>query len=166
MAREKFDEDPAAARALIDQAHDESKRALVELRDLAKGIHPTALTDRGLPGALPGLADRSPVPVDVRVDVPVRPSPSIEGMAYFIVSEALANVAKHGGATRATVEVASRGDHLTIRVSDDGVGGADPAAGSGLRGLAERAATVDGTLTVSSPVGGPTIVEVDLPCGW
>ncbi len=96
-----MDSDPDAARLLLDQAHEEAKRAIAELRDLARGIHPVALTDRGLPGAVPGLAARAPIPVDVRVDVADRPVPAIEGIAYFVVSEALTNVAKHAAATRA-----------------------------------------------------------------
>jgi len=165
MAREKFDSDPEQSRRLIDEAHGEAKRALVELRDLAKGIHPTALTDRGLPGAVPALADRSPVPVAVHVDLTARPPASIEGMAYFIVSESLTNVAKHARATRASVDIRESAGRMTIVITDDGIGGADPLSGSGLRGLAERAASVDGRFEVSSPLGGPTVIRVELPCG-
>jgi signal transduction histidine kinase len=163
MAKAKFDSDPTAARAMLDEAHDEAKRAIVELRDLARGIHPVALTDRGLPGAIPGLADRAPFHVDVHVDVPDRPSPAVEGIAYFIVAEALTNVAKHSDARSSAVEVVRHGDRLSVTVSDDGRGGADVAVGSGLRGLAARAASVDGTFTVTSPVGGPTVVRAELP---
>jgi signal transduction histidine kinase len=164
LAKSKFDSDPDAARALLDEAHEEAKRALVELRDLARGIHPVALTDRGLPGAIPGLAARAPLPVDVRVDLPERPSPAIEGIAYFFVAEALTNIAKHAGATRASVVIDQNGDRLRVTVTDDGTGGADASTGTGLRGLADRVAAVDGTFTVDSPVGGPTSVRADLPC--
>jgi signal transduction histidine kinase len=164
LAKSKFDTDPEAARALLDEAHEEAKRALTELRDLARGIHPVALTDRGLPGAIPGLADRAPFPVDVDVDVPDRPTPAIEGIAYFIVSEALTNVAKHSGATHAAVTIGRGGDQLVVTISDDGTGGANALTGTGLRGLADRVAAVDGTFTVDSPIGGPTVVRAVLPC--
>lgn len=164
MARSKMDTDPEAARRLLDEAHEEAKRAIAELRDLARGIHPVALTDRGLPGAVPGLAARAPFPVDVRVDVADRPVPAIEGIAYFVVSEALTNVAKHADATRAQITVVRQGPRLHVDVRDDGRGGARPALGSGLRGLADRVAAVDGTFEVDSPVGGPTVIRADLPC--
>lgn len=164
MAKEKMDTDPAGAKALVEEAHQEAKRAIVELRDLARGIHPVALGDRGLPGAIPAMASRCAIPVDVEVDVPRRPSPSIEGMAYFIVSECLTNAVKHSGASRVKVRVVQHSGLLSIEVTDDGVGGARPADGSGLRGLADRAASVDGHLDVSSPAGGPTVVRAELPC--
>lgn len=164
MAREKLDSDPEAARALIDEAHLEAKRALVELRDLARGIHPVALSDRGLPGAIPALASRVAIPVEIRVDVPVRPAPSIEGMAYFIVSECLANATKHSNADRIAVDVVQEGPRLIVEVRDNGTGGARAVNGSGLRGLEDRARSVDGTFQVSSPVGGPTVIRVELPC--
>ena len=124
-AREKLDTDPAGAQRLVEDAHHEAKQALVELRDLARGIHPAVLTDRGLDAALSSVAARSPVPVHLTVDVPRRPSPTIEGIAYFVVSEALTNVAKHADATRAAVTVARRGDRLLVEITDDGHGGAD-----------------------------------------
>jgi signal transduction histidine kinase len=164
MARAKFDSDPEAARALLEEAHEDAKRAIAELRDLARGIHPVALTDRGLPGAIPGLADRAPFPTEVRVDVAQRPVPAIEGIAYFVVSESLTNIAKHSGGTRARILVVRQADRLIVEISDDGRGGADLRAGTGLRGLADRVAAVDGTFVVDSPVGGPTIVRADLPC--
>ena len=167
LARERLDEDPEGARRLIDHAHEESKRAIAELRDLARGIHPVALSDRGLPGALPALAGRCAIPVDVHVAVATderRPPSSLEGIVYFIVSECLANTVKHASATRASVRVVQRDGWLIVDVDDDGVGGADLSLGSGLRGLAERASSVDGSLTLSSPVGGPTRVHVELPC--
>jgi signal transduction histidine kinase len=164
MARAKMDEDPDAARALVSRAHDDAKQALAELRNLARGIHPAVLTDRGLDAALSALAARSPVPVSVRVQLAQRPSPTIEAVAYFVVAEALTNIAKHAGATRADVVVWQAGDRLRVDVSDDGRGGADPAAGTGLAGLAGRIAAVDGTLHLSSPQGGPTRLFVELPC--
>jgi len=164
MARQKLDTDPDAARALLDEAHREAKIALVELRDLARGIHPVALSDRGLPGAIPAIASRCAIPVDVQVDVPIRPAASIEGMAYFIVSECLANAAKYSKATRASVRVRQDATRLHIEITDDGLGGAEPMNGSGLRGLADRAASVDGTFQVWSPLGGPTTIRAELPC--
>jgi len=164
MAREKFAAEPDAARELLDEAHVEAKRAIAELRDLARGIHPAVLTDRGLDAALSALAGRSPVPVEVTVRLPGRPPPEVESIAYFVVAEALTNAAKHGGAGAASVRVERAGDVLVVEVGDDGRGGADP-AGAGLRGLADRCAAVDGTLTVVSPPGGPTTVRAELPCG-
>jgi signal transduction histidine kinase len=164
MAREKLASDPDKARELLDDAHAEAKQALVELRNLARGIHPAVLTDRGLDAALSAIAARSPVPVDLRVDVGPRPDTNVESVAYFVVSESLTNVAKHSGATRASVQVARRGNRLVIEVTDNGRGGADPDLGTGLAGLRDRIAGVDGWFHVSSPVGGPTTLLVELPC--
>jgi signal transduction histidine kinase len=163
-ARAKFASDPAAAEAIVGQAHEQAKEALTELRNLVRGVHPPVLSDRGLDAALSGLAALSPVPVTVRVDLPKRPSAGVEAIAYFVVAEALTNVAKHARAGHATVTVTESDDLLTVAVSDDGIGGADP-AGQGLSGLAARAAGVDGHLMVTSPAGGPTVIEVTLPCG-
>ncbi len=163
-ARAKFATDPQAAAELVDQAHDQAKAALAELRNLVRGVHPPVLSDRGLDAALSGLAALSPVPVTVRVDLPVRPSAAVEAIAYFVVAEALTNVAKHARASQAQVEVTGADGALTLLVTDDGAGGADP-AGQGLSGLAARVAGVDGRLRVTSPVGGPTTIEVVLPCG-
>ena len=163
-AQEKFDTDPEGARALLDDAHREAKQALVELRDLARGIHPAVLTDRGLDAALSAVAGRSPVPVRLSIDVGQRPDPTIEGIAYFVVCEALANVAKHADARRAAVTVARRGTQLLVEITDDGHGGADETAGSGLVGLRDRVEGVDGWMHLSSPVGGPTTLLVELPC--
>jgi signal transduction histidine kinase len=165
-AKAKFADDVDAARDLVDQAHSEAKAALTELRDLVRGVHPPVLTDRGLDAALSGLAARCPVHTDVSVDMPVRPKGSVEAVAYFVVAEALTNVAKHSRATHANVVVEGHGypGTLSIVISDDGIGGADP-AGEGLSGLADRVAGVDGTLTVESPSGGPTIISAVLPCG-
>jgi signal transduction histidine kinase len=167
MAKEKLGEegevpDAAAARELIDAAHRGAKDALSELRSLARGIHPPAL-DNGLADALATLASGSVIPVELIVSVPVRPSPAIEAIAYFCAAELLANAAKHSSASKIKIRVAGHADVLVLEVSDDGTGGADPARGSGLSGLAQRAAVVDGRLGIVSPVGGPTQVTVDLP---
>ncbi|MEU7135332.1 sensor histidine kinase [Streptomyces sp. NPDC046261] len=155
---------PEDARKVIDEAHREAKEAIAELQDLVRGLHPAVLEDRGLDAALSGIAERAPLPVRLTVDLPSRPSPTIEAVAYFVVSEALANVVKHAQASRADVTVERFGGILLLVVSDDGVGGADPSGGTGLAGLAKRVASVDGTFSISSPVGGPTVVTVELPC--
>jgi signal transduction histidine kinase len=164
LALDKFEEDPTGARELVDEAHHEAQRAIVELRDLVRGLHPAVLEDRGLDAALSALAARSPVPVSLAVDVPARPPASVEANAYFIVAEALTNVAKHAAATTARVDVRRSNGLLRIEVADDGRGGADAGTGSGLAGLADRAAAVDGTFSVSSPPGGGTTLVVELPC--
>ncbi|WP_370414360.1 sensor histidine kinase [Streptomyces fradiae] len=163
LAKEKLAGDPLAAAVMVDEAHGEVKLALQELRDLARGIHPAVLTDRGLDAALSALAARSTVPVSVEVDLPKRPAAAIEGIAYFTVSELLQNVSKHSRARRAWVDVWRSQERLMIQVRDDGVGGADPAAGSGLAGLTERLDAVDGVLAVDSPAGGPTTVTAEIP---
>jgi signal transduction histidine kinase len=165
-AKAKFADDVEAAAELVDQAHAEAKAALVELRDLVRGVHPPVLTDRGLDAALSGLAVRCPVPVELHVDVPVRPRPAVEAVAYFTVAEALTNIAKHSRATHVRVVVEGAPGPvgtLNVVISDDGIGGADP-AGAGLAGLADRIAGVDGVLSVESPPGGPTIISAVLPC--
>jgi signal transduction histidine kinase len=163
-ARAKFASDPRAAEAIVGQAHDQAKEALTELRNLVRGVHPPVLSDRGLDAALSGLAALSPVPVTVRVDMAERPSAGVEAIAYFVVAEALTNVAKHAKASRALVTVTRSGDLLNVAISDDGVGGAS-LDGQGLSGLAARAAGIDGRLLVTSPDGGPTVIEAVLPCG-
>jgi signal transduction histidine kinase len=163
LAKEKLTEDPQAAARMVDEAHGEVKTALQELRDLARGIHPAVLTDRGLDAALSAVASRCTVPVQVEVDLPARPAPAIEGIAYFTVSELLQNISKHSRATRATVDVWRVDSRLMIQVVDNGVGGADAASGSGLAGLAERLDAVDGILVVDSPVAGPTRITAELP---
>ncbi|HEX6762599.1 MAG TPA: sensor histidine kinase [Gaiellaceae bacterium] len=163
MALEKLDSDPDAAKALLTGAHGDAQLALRELRDLARGIHPAVLTDRGLDAAVSGLAARSPIPVRVRGSLPRRPPASVEATAYFIASEALANVAKHAGARSAEVALELRGDRLRVEIADDGRGGADP-HGAGLRGLADRAAALDGSFAVESPDGGGTRIVTELPC--
>jgi signal transduction histidine kinase len=164
MARAKLESDPAGATALVGEAHEEAKRALAELRDLARGIHPAVLADRGLDAAISALAARSPVPVGVEVTTGRLPGP-VESTAYFVVAEALTNAAKHAEAAEIGVRISRHRDLLVVEVIDDGAGGADPARGSGLRGLADRLAAVDGRLTVTSPPGGPTVVRAELPCG-
>jgi signal transduction histidine kinase len=152
------------AKQAIAEAHEEAKAALAELRDLIRGLHPAVLEDRGLDAALSGIAARMPIPVRLSVDLPRRPAPVIEAVAYFVVSEGLANIVKHSQATEAAIFVQRAGDRLHVIVTDDGVGGADPARGTGLAGLARRAASVDGTFDIDSPHGGPTLLTVDLPC--
>ncbi|WP_051745845.1 sensor histidine kinase [Streptomyces scopuliridis] len=139
------------------------ERDLHDVRDLARGIHPAVLTDRGLDAALSAIASRCTVPVTVEVDLPCRPAAAIEGIAYFTVSELLQNVSKHARASRAMVEVWQTQDRLLLQVTDDGRGGADATAGSGLAGLAERLDAVDGILVIDSPAGGPTTVTAELP---
>jgi signal transduction histidine kinase len=163
MARAQVTTTEQARQAIAD-AHEEAKSALAELRDLIRGLHPAVLEDRGLDAALSGVAARMPIPVRLTVDLPRRPAPVIEAVAYFVVSEGLANIVKHAQASQAEIVVSRAGDRLHIIVSDDGVGGADPARGTGLTGLAKRAASVDGTFEIVSPPNGPTLLTVDLPC--
>jgi signal transduction histidine kinase len=153
---------PAAAR--VQDAHEQAKQALTELRELIRGVHPQVLADRGLPAAVTDAAGRSPVRVDVDMALPWRLPGAIEVAAYFAVCEALANVARHSRASRASVRGRLVDDVLVVEVCDDGVGGADPAAGSGLAGLADRIAVVEGRLLLSSPAGGPTVLRVEIPC--
>jgi signal transduction histidine kinase len=164
MARATLTDIPEPAREVIAQAHEEAKRALKELRDLVRGLHPAVLSDEGLDAALSGLTARAPFPVRLRVDMPERASPTIEAVAFFVVSETLTNIAKHAQASSAQVGVTREGDLLHLAVQDDGRGGADLNAGTGLRGLAQRVGSVDGTLHIDSPRGGPTTIRVELPC--
>ncbi|MFI5620902.1 sensor histidine kinase [Streptomyces sp. NPDC051567] len=165
LAKEKLGEDPQAAARMVDEAHGEVKIALRELRDLARGIHPAVLTDRGLDAALSSVAARCAVPVRVAVDLPRRPAAAIEGIAYFTVSELLQNISKHAGARSASVEVWKSGERLMVQVTDDGRGGASTTAGTGtgLAGLTERLDAVDGVLVVDSPSGDGTTVTAELP---
>jgi signal transduction histidine kinase len=165
IARAGLTDVPDEARQVIEDAHEEAKAVLADLRDLVRGLHPAILEDRGLDAALSGVAARAPFPVRLRVDVPARPSPMVEAVAYFVVSEALANATKHAQASRAEVTVRQADGVLRVSVTDNGVGGADPARGTGLAGLARRAGSVDGTFTLTSPPGGPTQIVVELPCG-
>ncbi|MPY33027.1 sensor histidine kinase [Streptomyces adustus] len=156
---------PPEAREVIDAAHREAKEAIEELSTLVRGLHPAVLDELGLDAALSGLAARAPLPVRLRVDLPRRPVPAVEAVAYFVVSEALTNVAKHAReATRADVTVSLLSETLRLVIADDGPGGADPLKGSGLAGLSQRVRSVDGTFRMSSPVGGPTMMSVELPC--
>ncbi|AIJ14033.1 sensor histidine kinase [Streptomyces violaceoruber] len=163
LAKEKLLEDPDAAAAMVDEAHGEVKLALQELRDLARGIHPAVLTDRGLDAALSSVASRCTVPVKVTADLTERPAAAIEGIAYFTVSELLQNVSKHSGASSASVEVWRSSDRLLIQVEDNGHGGARLDGGTGMKGLADRLSAVDGLFVVDSPEGGPTTITAELP---
>ncbi|NUR92420.1 MAG: sensor histidine kinase [Nonomuraea sp.] len=163
MARLDLPDDSSAAR-LVEAAHGEAKQALAELRELIRGVHSQVLTDRGLGAAIRDVAGRSPVPADVDVPAIGRLPAPVEVTAYYVVSEALANLAKHSGASRASVTARVTDGTLTVEIRDDGVGGADPARGTGLTGLADRVAVVGGRLSLSSPPGGPTLVRVEIPC--
>jgi signal transduction histidine kinase len=154
----------SAAAERIDAAHGQAKQLMIELRELINGIHPQVLTDRGLPAALRELADRSALSVTVDADLPVRPPGSVEATAYFVTAEALTNAGKHSGATRATVTARLSEQVLTVEIEDDGRGGADPANGTGLTGLADRVAVIGGRMFLSSPAGGPTVLRVELSC--
>jgi signal transduction histidine kinase len=165
MARDRLDGASPEAAASIDAAAAELRTALAELRELARGIHPAILTEEGLAGALDSLAERSAVPVVIGEVTEERLPPTVEATAYYVVSEALANVAKHSGATQATVDAGVAGGLLRVRVTDDGRGGAEPARGSGLRGLSDRVAALGGSLEVESPSGRGTRVVAEIPCG-
>jgi signal transduction histidine kinase len=163
-AQRQLDRDPVAARTTLAEAGVLAREALEELRALSRGIAPPVLADRGLAAALAAVAARSPVPVELAVDLPEeRLAPVTENTAYFVVSEALANVAKHSGARTCRVAVGRAGDALRVVVEDDGVGGALPVPGHGLAGLADRLRAVDGVLTVDSPAGGPTRMVAEVP---
>ena len=159
-----LDSNPAAARALLLEARDASAKALAELRDLVRGIHPPVLADRGLADAVRALALDSPLRPHLASELPGRLPAPVESAAYFAVSELLANVSKHAGASEAWIDVRHLGGMLRIGVSDNGRGGADPGRGTGLRGLERRIAAFDGVLAVSSPLGGPTAVTMEIPC--
>ncbi|AUG77321.1 histidine kinase [Kitasatospora sp. MMS16-BH015] len=156
--------DPSSARSLLAEARQSSARALQELRDLVRGIHPPVLAERGLGDAVRELALDSALPVEVTVSLPARPEPPVESAAYFCVSELLANAAKHSGAGQVWVDILFRAGQLRISVTDDGRGGAAPERGSGLRGIERRLATFDGVFSLSSPLGGPTTITMELPC--
>jgi signal transduction histidine kinase len=165
MARTRMEDADGAAVRLVDEAHAESKAALAELRDLARGIHPAILTDHGLGAALHELAGRTPVPTAVAEAPDDRLPPAVETAAYFVVAECLANVAKYAQAGSATVRVRREVGRLVVEIIDDGVGGADPRRGSGLRGLTDRVGALDGTLDVASPPGEGTRVRAEIPLG-
>jgi signal transduction histidine kinase len=163
-ARAKLPRDPAAVDALLADAHDESKRAMRELRDLVRGIHPSVLSDRGLDAALSGLAERASVPVEIHTDLSERLPPAVETAAYYVVAETLTNVGRHSGASRAEVDVRRDGEEVLLAITDNGRGGARRKPGSGLEGLAQRVEALDGSLHVDSPDGGPTTITARLPC--
>ncbi len=163
MAEHTLARDPARAGKLLAEARAGAEQALRELRDLARGIHPPVLADRGLEAAVAALANSTPMPVTLSVDVAERPSSAVESAAYFVVAEALANAAKHAHAAGVDIRIARTGGLLELEVSDDGVGGADP-HGAGLSGLRHRVEALDGSLRVASPPGGPTRIRAELPC--
>ncbi|MFF9374043.1 sensor histidine kinase [Streptomyces griseoluteus] len=163
LAKEKLHHDPETAARMVEEAHGEVKTALKELRDLARGIHPAVLTDRGLDAALSAIATRCTVPVTLTVDLPTRPAPAIEGITYYTASELLQNISKHSHAHHATLDLWHTPHHLKLQIRDDGIGGADAGRGTGLAGLAERLGAVDGVLVIDSPPGGPTVITAELP---
>jgi PAS domain S-box-containing protein len=165
LVRTRMESDAGAAAELLDECVAELLGATSELRELARGIHPAILTDRGLGAALKAAAARAPIPVEVTSSVTERLPAQVEAAAYFVVAEALTNVARYAQASRAEVRVERGESTITVEVSDDGVGGAGARTGSGLRGLADRVATLDGTLAVVSPPGEGTIVKAVIPCG-
>jgi signal transduction histidine kinase len=164
LAEDQLERNPEFARALLAEARASSTQALGELRDLVRGIHPPVLADRGLGGAVQALALAVPIPVRVELDIPDRLPAPVESAAYFAVAEALTNVVKHSGATSAVIVIRHDGAVVRMAVTDDGVGGARAGAGSGLTGIARRLSAFDGSLAVSSPTGGPTVVSMELPC--
>jgi signal transduction histidine kinase len=163
LAQGRLRKDPEGAESLLGGAQDELGRALEELRELARGIHPAVLSDRGLRAALEALAGRSPVPVELEGTPPERLPPPVEAAAYFVVAEALTNVVKYAQASQARVSISRGNGHAVVEVADDGVGGADPGRGSGLRGLADRISALDGTLVLSSPEGAGTLLRAEIP---
>jgi signal transduction histidine kinase len=162
LAREKLEDDPKAAAAMLDEASAELARATEELRELARGIHPAVLSDRGLEAAVESLAKRAPLPVEIDASVDGRLPEPVEAAAYFVVAEALTNVVRHSGADRAEVGIRRDNGRLVVEVRDDGAGGADP-TGSGLRGLADRVAALEGRLEVDDPAAGGTVVKAHIP---
>ena len=163
MAGAKLDEDPGSAREALSAAQDDLSRGLEELRELARGLHPVLLSDRGLGAALDALLSRAPVPVEI-VELPERRlAGQVEAAAYYLVAEAITNVAKYAEASRATVSIRQANGSATVTVADDGVGGANPAAGSGLRGLAARVEALNGRLVIDSPPGEGTRVTAEIP---
>jgi signal transduction histidine kinase len=164
-ARRAQTRNPDAVADILDRAQEATEQALAELRTVVRGILPPVLDDRGLTGALAGLAGTCAVPCEIDVDVPGRCAVSVEATTYFVVAEALTNVVKHSGATAVGVTVRRDADRLRLRVTDDGSGGADESGGSGLGGIRRRVEAYDGRFMISSPPGGPTTLEVELPCG-
>lgn len=163
-AKEKMDTDPEGAREIIDASHDRAKLVMTEMRELVRGIHPAVLTDRGLDAAISAVAGRTPIPVDVSVQLHERLPEEVEGTAYFVVVEALTNATKHSGADRARVSVRRDGNWLRVTVTDNGRGGANPDLGTGMRGLRDRILALEGTFAFSSPPGKGTRITVEIPC--
>ncbi|MBE1581473.1 histidine kinase [Amycolatopsis roodepoortensis] len=163
LGRARRATDPDRASDLLRQAHEESQRALVDLREVSWRVYPIALDADGLHPALEALAERSGIPVHLRVDLPERPPAAVETVVYFVASEAVTNTIKHAAATRIDIEAEREGDRVRVRITDDGTGGARE-SGGGLSGLAMRVAAADGQFTVDSPIGGPTVVTAVLPC--
>jgi signal transduction histidine kinase len=163
LAEQRLAADPEGARNLVAEARAGVEQALQELRDLARGVHPPVLTDRGLEAAIASLAHASAIRVEITADMAERPPAVVETAAYFVVAEALANAAKHAGATQIEVRLARQPSTLVVEVADDGRGGAD-VSGSGLTGLRRRVEALDGTISIVSPSGGGTTLRVELPC--
>ena len=157
---------PKPAQDAVEEAYQQARTALSELRELVHGIHPQVLTNRGLAPAITELAERCPVPVEVQIDLPRRPPEPVEAAAWFIIGEALTNVAKHGHASRAWIRCHQPGSSVILEVGDDGIGGGDPSNGTGLLGLTDRVSVLHGNVTLDSPVGGPTLLRAELPCDW
>jgi signal transduction histidine kinase len=164
LADTLIDRDPAEAHKLLTEARASSGAALVELRHLVRGIHPPVLAERGLDGAVRAVALSLPLPITVDIDLPGRPDTPVESAVYFAVAEALTNMVRHSRARTGSVSIRYAHGALTMVVTDDGAGGADPAAGTGLRGIERRLAAFDGTMALSSPAGGPTVITMELPC--
>jgi signal transduction histidine kinase len=164
MAEDAFERDPETAKEMLTEARQSTVKALTELRDLVRGIHPPVLADRGLDGGVRALSLDLPIPVDVDIAMPGRPDAPVESAAYFAVAESLANIVKHSGAGHAWVHVRHEDGRLRMQIVDDGHGGAEIGAGSGLSGIQRRLGAFDGTLVVTSPLGGPTVVTMEVPC--
>jgi signal transduction histidine kinase len=163
MAEKRLASDPASAALLIAQAREEAQLAVTELRELARGIHPAVLSDRGLCAAIEAIAARAPVPVEVTGEAVADLGHAVEAAAYFVTSEALTNVAKYSQASEAFVHISVEDNQLRVEIRDDGVGGADPSSGSGLHGLRDRVDALDGRFEIHSPPGGGTTVTAEIP---
>lgn len=164
VARESLAENPGAVATLLKEAHEGTEEAMTELREVIRTVYPPILADRGLSGALAALGARSGVPARIDAGDLGRLSAAVEAAAYFVVAETLTNVAKHSQATRALVRLTRNDGTLSVQITDDGVGGADPTLGTGLSGIRRRVAALDGMFEIASPVGGPTVITVELPC--
>ncbi|GLY44330.1 histidine kinase [Amycolatopsis sp. NBRC 101858] len=165
IAGQLYDRDPATVRDLLVKAQDTATDALAELRTVVRSIYPPLLSERGLAGAVRALAERTPVPAAVTVEYETGRPAAVEAAAYFVVAEALANITKHADASTVDIKLGGTASLLTLEIRDDGRGGADEQRGSGLAGIRRRAEAFDGTLTLTSPPGGPTVLRVELPCG-